>query len=80
MHVADPVRAQLPIARGGLGRDRRARVLAPGNGLSPGASSRADAGLGIAAPPQVVVEGVKDPGVDRVQPLAAQRGLDLVGD
>jgi hypothetical protein len=80
MHVADPVRAQPPIASGGLGRDRRARVLAPGAGLGPGANSGADAGLGVAALAQVVIEGVKDPGVDRVQPLAAQRGLDLVGD
>jgi hypothetical protein len=53
---------------------------APGDRLGPGAGSRAGGGLGVAVAPQVVVEGVKDTSVDRVQALAAQGGLDLLGD
>jgi hypothetical protein len=81
VHVADPVRAQPPVARGGPGRDeRRTWILASGGGFGLGPGSGAGAGLGVAATAQVVVDGVEDARVDGVQALAAQRWLDLLGD
>jgi hypothetical protein len=79
--VADSVGAQPLLLRGGLGRGGRlVRVLAQGGRVGPGAGSRSGGGLGVAVLPQVVVEGVEDAGVDRVEAFAAQGGLDLLGD
>jgi hypothetical protein len=57
-----------------------ARVLAPGDRLGLGAGFRPGCGFGVAISPQIVIESVKDAGVDRVQAFAAQGGLDLLGD
>src|SRR6266508_5976428 len=48
--------------------------------LDPGTGPSAGCSLGVAVPPQVVVEGVKDPSVDRVKALAPQGRLDLLRD
>jgi hypothetical protein len=79
--VADPVGAQ-PLVACAWARcgDRPVLILAPGGRLGPGAGSGAGGGLGVAVAPQIIVEAVKDPGVDGVQALAAQGGLDLLGD
>jgi hypothetical protein len=70
--VADSVGAQPLLLRGGLGRGGRlVRVLAQGGRVGPGAGSRSGGGLGVAVLPQVVIEGVEDAGVDRVEAFGA---------